>query len=204
MNILTAGDFHQEEELKEGLVEEANTGGYGMFLGIGDYHTPEFYEDLVDSLEIPFLCTTGNWDFDFEPPENGEYPHLYNYKKVDFEDYKILLLGSVYPDDVIDQAEAFFDGADHSRRIVVSHYPPHMLGDLADNGNRAGFQEFRELLMRVRPALWTCGHIHEDFGKFALMDTTVLNAASAETGKAWNVEMGDSGVEKAEEVDLTG
>ncbi|MFB6076610.1 MAG: hypothetical protein ABEK12_00580, partial [Candidatus Nanohaloarchaea archaeon] len=79
--------------------------------------------------------------------------------------------------------QEFFDDVPHEHRIVASHYPPHMLGDQADNGNRAGFPEFRELIMKEHPALWLCGHIHEDFGEFSLMDTTVLNTASVDSGR---------------------
>ncbi|MDY6774397.1 MAG: metallophosphoesterase family protein [Candidatus Nanohaloarchaea archaeon] len=203
MKIFTAGDFHGDEELKDGALEEVNSGDYDMFLIIGDYGSPEFYQDLIDRLQVPWLAITGNWDFDFEPPENNEYQHLYNYQKVEYEEgYRFLLLGSVYPDDFLDEAREFFEGTPNHKRVVVSHYPPHMLGDLADNGNRAGFPEIRELIMREKPALWTCGHIHEDFGRFSLMDTTVLNTSSEESGKGWRVELGEEGVRSAEEVEL--
>ncbi|MDY6770182.1 MAG: metallophosphoesterase family protein [Candidatus Nanohaloarchaea archaeon] len=203
MNIFTAGDFHGREELKEAVLDEVNGGDYDMFLAIGDYDTPEFYEDMVDRLEVPWLALTGNWDFDFEPPENNEYPYLFNYQKVEYEDgYHFILLGAVYPDDFLEEARAFFDGVPNEKRIVASHYPPHMLCDLADAGNRAGFPEFRELIMREKPALWTCGHIHEAFGKESLMDTVVVNAAAEESGKGWRVELGDDGVEAAAQVEL--
>jgi len=202
MRIFTAGDFHGDESLKEAVVAEANDGGYDMTLFIGDYDTPEFYQDMVDQLEVPWLAITGNWDFDFEPPENNEYQHLYNYQKGEYEDgYRFLLLGSVYPDDFLQEAHEFFEGAPPEKRVVASHYPPHMLQDLADNGNRAGFPEFRELIMREKPSLWTCGHIHEDFGKDSLMDSVVVNAASQESGKGWSVEL-DDGVAEAAQVEL--
>ncbi|MDY6769107.1 MAG: hypothetical protein SVW02_03315, partial [Candidatus Nanohaloarchaea archaeon] len=125
------------------------------------------------------------------------------YQKVEYEDgYKFLLLGAVYPDEFLEEAHEFFQGTPQEKRVVASHYPPHMLQDLADNGNRAGFPEFRELIMREKPALWTCGHIHEDFGKDALMDTVVVNAAAEESGKGWRVEMGEDGVEDAVQVEL--
>ncbi|MDY6777005.1 MAG: metallophosphoesterase family protein [Candidatus Nanohaloarchaea archaeon] len=202
MKILTAGDFHGSEELKQGVVDELEERDYDLLLMIGDYGSEEFYEDLVGSVNTPYLATTGNWDFGFEPPENNELDKLFNYQKVEFKGYSFLLLGSVYPDDFMEQAKEFFEGVPNEKRVVASHYPPHMLGDLADNGNRAGFEEFRELIMREKPALWTCGHIHEDFGRFSLMDTTVLNTAGEQSGKGWRVELGEEGVEEAEEVEL--
>lgn len=204
MHIFTAGDFHENEELKQAVVVEVND-GYDMFLAIGDYDTPEFYQDLIGQLEVPWLAVTGNWDFDFQPPENGEYQHLYNYQKVKYEEgYHFLLLGAVYPDELLEEAREFFDDVPNEKRIVASHYPPHMLCDLAANGNRAGFPEFRELILREKPAFWTCGHIHEDFGKTSLMGTVVVNASSKESGKGWRVELGEEGVEEVEEVELVG
>ncbi len=203
MKVFTAGDFHGSEELKDALLDEVNDGGYDMFFAVGDYGSAQYYQDMVDRLQVPWLGITGNWDFDFNPPENGEYPHLYNYQKVEYEEgYKFLLLGAVYPDDLLEEARDFFDGTPNHKRVVASHYPPHMLCDLAANGNRAGFKEFRELIMREKPALWTCGHIHEDFGKASLMDTVVVNASAEESGKGWRIELGDDGVEAAEPVTL--
>lgn len=202
MRIFAAGDFHKDEELKEAAIDHITSGDYDLFIGLGDYEEPEYYEDLVAPLEIPFVALTGNWDFGFEPPENGEYPNLYNYKEVTFHDYRIVLLGAIYPDDYRHRIEEFFDGVPNEKRIVASHYPPHMLGDLARAGTRAGFPEFRDLIMREKPAIWLCGHIHEDFGEFSLMSTTVLNGAATETGKGWRIEMGDDGVEAVEDVAL--
>lgn len=202
MRIFAAGDFHSDEDVKEAVLDEVNGDDYDLCLFTGDYHDPDYYTDLVERLEVPFLSTTGNWDFNFEPPENGEYPHLYNYQLVQYEDYFVVLLGSVYPEDFQKEVHDFFDGTDPAKRIVASHYPPHMLGDLAANGNRAGFQEFRELLLKEKPALWLAGHIHEDFGESSLRGTTVLNTAAKESGKAWRVDMDEDGVESVEQVVL--
>lgn len=202
MRILAGGDFHLSDQLKDAFVEEANTGDYDLALLIGDFEEPGYYQDLIDALQVPFLSCTGNWDFGFDPPANEEYTHLYNYQQIQFEDYFVVLLGSVYPDDFQEQVHEFFAGTDPAKRIVASHYPPHMLGDLARTGTRAGFPQFRDLILREQPALWVCGHIHEDFGEFALKETTVLNAAAKESGKSWAVEMGDNGVEAAEAVVL--
>lgn len=202
MNLFAAGDFHQNEGLREAVVEHANSGDYDLTILTGDYEDPDYYESLAGALDGPFIALTGNWDFGFEPPENGQYTNLFNYKEVEFGEYHIVLLGSIYPDNFRDRIDDFFDGVPNEYRIVATHYPPHMLGDLTSMGTRAGFTEFRELIMRHKPALWLCGHIHEDFGKFALLDTIVLNCASKESGKAWNIVLGEDGVEETEEVVL--
>lgn len=202
MQILAVADFHGDDALREAAIEHANNDGYDLFIGLGDYENETYYKSLVDPLNIPFVSITGNWDFGFEPPKNGEFPNLFNYQEVEFDDYRIVLMGSVYPDDVGKKIEQFFDSVPNEHRIVASHYPPHMLGDLTRTGTRAGFQEFRDIILKHKPALWLCGHIHEDYGKFALMNTIVLNCAAKETGKGWSITMGDDGVEDTEEVVL--
>ncbi len=202
MRVLAVADFHREEAIRDAVIEEANSGAYDLFIALGDYEEPEYYESLVDPINIPFVALTGNWDFGFEPPANGEYQNLFNYKEVEFKDYHIVLLGAIYPDNFGEKIESFFDGVPHERRIICSHYPPHMLGDLTRTGTRAGFKEFRSLIMKEKPAAWLCGHIHEDYGQFELLDTTVLNCAACESGNAWAFTLGDTGIEDTENVVL--
>lgn len=202
MELLCIGDFHGSDALRDAAIAEANSGRYDLFLAVGDYEDPDYYTDLVDRVDIPFLALTGNWDFGFEPPDNDEYERLFNYKRVRLDDYHIVLLGAVYPDNFQEEVAAFFEDVPHEKRIIATHYPPHMLGDLTRTGTRAGFDEFRDLLLQTQPAVWVCGHIHEDFGEFELLDTTVLNAAAKETGKGWRVSLGDDGVTAADEVAL--
>lgn len=202
MKVFATGDFHQSEVLREAVIEEANSGEYDLVILTGDYEEADYYKSLTEDLDGPFIALTGNWDFGFEPPENGEYTNLFNYKEVEFGDYRIVLLGSVYPDDFMTRIEEFFKDAPQEKCIVATHYPPHMLGDLTRMGTRAGFTEFREIIMRSKPALWLCGHIHEDYGKFELLKTTVLNCAAKESGKGWSITFADGGVEKTEEVIL--
>lgn len=201
MRILAVADFHRDPDLREAVIEEVNTGGYDLFLALGDYETAEYYEELVSMVDgVQLLALTGNWDFGFEPPENGAYTRLFNFKKVEFQDHAIVLLGAIYPDDYMEQIHDFFEDVPEENRIIASHYPPHMLGDLARTGTRAGFPEFRELIMREKPAIWCCGHIHEDFGRFSLLRTDVFNCAAAETGKGWSIELGEDGIETADEI----
>ena len=74
-----------------------------------------------------------------------------------------------------------------------THYPPKKLGDRVFSGDRVGFEQFREIIIKKKPALWASGHIHEDFGRDSLFDTEFLNAAGEESGKAYAIEMSDKG-----------
>ncbi len=202
MDLFTVGDFHQNDALKDGCIDHVAAADYDLVLLVGDYEDAGYYEELVAGLDTPFIALTGNWDFGFEPPENEEYEKLYNYIQADLFGYRIVMLGAVYPDNFQEETVSFLREVDQEKRIIASHYPPHMLGDLARTGTRAGFPEFRDLIMQAKPALWTCGHIHEDFGRFSLMQTTVLNASAQESGKGWAVTMDDDGIAETSEVVL--
>lgn len=205
LKILVTSDFHAKDDLKQAAIEEANTGDYDLFLNLGDYMDEEYAEELFDEIEIPGLGTTGNRDMMFsnEFTQGDEVP-VYDFLEADIDDeYLLVLIGGEFPDDVKQQFEDLVEDHDADKVIVGSHYPPKNLGDRIHSGKRIGFEQFREMIMKHRPALWMNGHVHEDFGERSLLGTTVLNAASEETGKAFSVTIGDEGgVEEVEEVTL--
>jgi Icc-related predicted phosphoesterase len=205
LKILITSDFHEKEELKEAAIEEANSGEYDLFINLGDYMSEEYAERLFDGIEdAAAVGTTGNRDMMFsEEFMNGDTP-VYNFLEADIDEkYKLILIGGDFPDDIKHQVDELMEETDSDKVIVGSHYPPHKLGDRIRSGRRIGFEQFRELIMKYKPALWASGHVHEDFGEYSLFDTKVLNAAGEETGKAFSVTIGDEGgVEEVEELTL--
>ncbi|MBC5792547.1 MAG: metallophosphoesterase family protein [Nanohaloarchaea archaeon] len=205
LKILVTSDFHAKEDLKEAAIEEANSGEYDLFLNLGDYMDEDYAEELFKEIEIPGLGTTGNRDMMFsEDFIQGDDVPVYDFLEADIDDkYLLVLIGGDFPDDVKQQFEELVEDHDADKVIVGSHYPPHKLGDRIHSGRRIGFEQFREMILKERPALWMNGHVHEDFGQNSLLGTEVLNAAGEETGKAYSVTIGDEGgVEEVEEVTL--
>ena len=204
LKILVTSDFHAKEDLKEAAIEEANSGDYDVYLNLGDFIDPDYAEDLFDRIEIPGLGTTGNRDL-FDDEEMIEKAPVFHFLEADVDDeYLVILIGGDFPDDIKEQVtEIIEEHGDSSKVIIGSHYPPLKLGDRIHSGDRIGFEQFRELILKQKPAVWANGHVHEDFGERSLLGTTVLNAAAEETGKAFSVTIGDEGgVEEVEEVDL--
>ncbi len=205
LKMLVTSDFHAIEELKEAAIEEANSGDYDLFINLGDYMDEDYARDLFDRIEIPAIGCTGNRDLFLEEElVEGDIP-IFNFLEATVDDeYLVILLGGDFPDDVKKQvSELIEEHGDPSKVIVGSHYPPEKLGDKIHSGKRIGFKQFREIIMRQKPALWISGHVHEDFGEYSLMGTTVLNAAAEESGKAFSVTMGDEGdVEEVKEITL--
>jgi Icc-related predicted phosphoesterase len=205
LKILVTSDFHNIEDLKQAAVKEANSGDYDLFINLGDYMSEEYAEDLFSQVECSAIGTTGNRDMMFsEEFMNGETP-VYNFLEADIDDeYKLILLGGDFPEDVKEQVTDLIEDFDSDKVIIGSHYPPHKLGDRIHSGDRIGFEQFREIILKHKPALWASGHVHEDFGEYSLMGTTVLNAAAEESGKAFSVTIGEEGgVEEVEEIELT-
>ena len=204
LNVLVTSDFHADEELKQGAIEEVENNDYDLFVNLGDYMDEEYAEDLFDSIGIPALGTVGNRDLHFSQElTDGETP-VYNFLEADIdEEYLLILIGAEYPDDIKDQVgDIIEEHGDRSKVLVGTHYPPKKLGDRIHSGDRVGFENFREIILKHKPALWASGHIHEDFGQDSLFSTTFLNAASEESGKGFSVVVGEEGVESVEQVSL--
>ena len=205
LKILVTSDFHADEQLKQGAIREVEEGDYDLFVNLGDYMDQEYAEDLFDSIDIPALGTVGNRDLHFSGElTEGDTP-VYNFLEADIdEEYLMILIGAEYPEDIKDQVgEIMEEHGDSSKILIGSHYPPKKLGDRVHSGDRVGFEEFREIILKYKPALWASGHIHEDFGRDSLFDTEFINAASEESGRGFSVVLNDEGgIDSVQEVTL--
>ena len=204
LKLLVTSDFHMDEQLKDAAIEEANNGDYDIYLNLGDFMDEDYAKELFDAIEIPALGCTGNRDMAFSDEFMEGPTPVYNFLEADIDDeYLLILIGGDFPEDVKEKVEDLLEDRDPSKVIIGSHYPPKKLGDRVHSGERIGFDQFRELIIRHKPALWASGHVHEDFGRDSLFDTEYINAAAEETGKAYSVTIADEGgVESIEEVQL--
>ncbi|MFB6115538.1 MAG: metallophosphoesterase, partial [Candidatus Nanohalobium sp.] len=161
LKILVTSDFHAKDDLKDAAIEEANSGDYDLFVNLGDYMSEEYAEELFDGIEIAAIGTTGNRDMMFsEEFLESEVP-VYTFLEADIDDeYKLILIGGDFPEDVKEEVEELIDGHDTDKIIVGSHYPPKKVGDRVHSGKRIGFDQFREVIIKHKPALWMNGHVH--------------------------------------------
>jgi Icc-related predicted phosphoesterase len=64
--------------------------------------------------------------------------------------------------------------------VLVSHSPPKGAADVSSRGQSLGSRAVRETVVRCRPRLVVCGHIHGSAGEAAEIDVaTVINAGPA-------------------------
>ena len=201
LKMLVAGDFHAKEELLQACRDELEQGDYDIYVNVGDYMDIEYADRLFDDLDVAAIGTTGNRDLHMSEDDLEGLP-VFHFLEADIDDeYKLVLIGGDFPDDVEERVGNMIEGVDPNKLVIGSHYPPKKVGDKMHNGNRIGFEQFRKMIIKHKPALWFNGHVHEDFGERELMGTKVLNASSHDTGKAYSVEIEDGEVD-VEEITL--
>jgi len=205
LKFLVASDFHADEELKEAAIEEANSGDYDLYVNLGDYMGFDYTDDMFERIDIPAIGTTGNRDsMDKDRFEESDVP-VYKFLEANVDDdYLVILIGGSFPDDIKDQVNEIIEDHGNPEKVIVgSHYPPKKMRDTIHSGRHIGFDQFREIIMRHKPALWMSGHVHEDYGRDSLFSTEMINASSTDSGKGYAVTMDeDGGVESIEEVQL--
>lgn len=60
--------------------------------------------------------------------------------------------------------------------ILVTHSPPKGVGDVTSRGVSVGSVAVRDAVMRIKPKLVLCGHIHDSWGQEGMIgDTRVVN-----------------------------
>ncbi len=92
---------------------------------------------------------------------------------------------SEYPEeDLFGQAESGWEQVKHApRRIFVPHAPPYGTAlDIVAGGRHVGSTAVRDIIVRHRPDLTICGHIHESHGSTTLGDVPVINLGPAYQG----------------------
>ena len=200
LKMLVAGDFHAREELLEGCREELEENDYDLYINAGDYMDLEYAERLFEGLDVAAIGITGNRDLHMTEEDLEGLP-VFHFLEADIDDeYNLIMIGGDFPDDVQEKVAEMIEGVDSDKLVICSHYPPKKLGDKIESGRRIGFDQFRRMIMKHKPALWVNGHVHEDFGENDLMGTKVLNASSFDSGKAYSVTLDDGEVEVEEVV----
>jgi Icc-related predicted phosphoesterase len=94
--------------------------------------------------------------------------------------------------------------------ILATHEPPYNILDKCLSGDRAGSSAIRSAVENMKglpPKLWVCGHIHEGRGSLRMTfgtkndtrETTIINAANTNPGRAHHLEYGPVIVDVSDE-----
>jgi Icc-related predicted phosphoesterase len=75
-----------------------------------------------------------------------------------------------------DRMNAVWDKVPPNTDVLLTHGPPLGAGDVS-RGKQLGCEFQREWILKNKPRLVVCGHIHPGYGYYQLGNTTVINAS---------------------------
>lgn len=77
--------------------------------------------------------------------------------------------------------------------ILIAHPPPRGILDEVLGKFHAGCRSLNEVVLKCRPRLLICGHIHERPGSAFLGNTLVVNCSMGKTGKGALIKLNNEG-----------
>lgn len=182
MRILACADLHGRPERIARVRALAADHAPAVILLPGDLTHAGFGREaleLLRSLPVPVLAVSGNMDAPFATTEIRRRGRLGG------------------PQPVVIEGTAF-GGPGLTQRVdvLVVHEPPLGTLDLVPSGQHIGSQQVLDLMIRLRPRLLTCGHVHESPGIERVGETLVVNCTMGDgkTGGAL-IELTDDRVD---------
>lgn len=161
-------------------------GGVGGEYGQAQFLDNEFREWLEYAPATAIVATWGNHDW-IGQARGRTVPHLPWHLLVDsgVEIAGVKFWGTPWQPWFHDWAfnateeelDQHFAKIPEGTDVLVSHGPPYGYGDLNNSGHRCGSKALYKHILRVKPQLVVCGHIHEAYGEYAFNGTSVVNAA---------------------------
>ena len=85
--------------------------------------------------------------------------------------------------------------------VLVAHPPPLGVRDRALNRFHVGSRRLRELVLKRRPRVLICGHVHEQAGMDILGETLVVNCSMGRGGGGALIHLEPDGPPRAEMLD---
>ena len=173
-------DYYRPEKLE----------GIDLIISCGDLKS-SYLQFLVTMAGCPLLFVAGNHDthYDHNPPSGCD---CIDDAIVEYNGVRIMGLGGCrrYHPGNYQYTERQMRRRIRKLRfplwrckgvdIVVTHAPPEGLGDGEDPAHR-GFESFRALVEKYRPAYFIHGHVHKSYNfrfrrEQKVSDTTIINA----------------------------
>jgi Icc-related predicted phosphoesterase len=197
MKLLLFSDLHADVEAARRLVEMARSAD--VLVGAGDFGTVRRHVrvcvDILRAIDKPAVLVAGNNETTEELIEAcRDWPRatVLHGSGVTVDGVRFFGIGGGIPvtpfgswsyDFTEDQAAALLEGCP-AGCVLLSHSPPRGAVDVSSRGKSLGSEAVREAVLRARPSLVVCGHIHESAGRHAMIGSTpVVNAGPA--GVEW-------------------
>jgi Icc-related predicted phosphoesterase len=191
--LLVFSDLHADVGAARRLVERA--AGVDVLVGAGDFGTVRrqvrVCVDVLRQVEKPVVIVAGNNESTEELADacrGWAGVHVLHGSGVTLGGVPFFGIGGGIPvtpfgawsyDFTEDQADALLAPCP-AECVLVSHSPPLGAVDASSRGNGLGSRAVRDAVLRLRPRLVVCGHIHESAGRHEVLGSSpVVNAGPA-------------------------
>ena len=193
MRLLLFSDLHRDRTAAQRLVKLSRDAD--VVVGAGDFATMR--QGLAETLAIladitkPAVLVPGNAE-SFEELQDGcaHWPtaRVLHGTLTDILGTSFHGLGGAVPptpfgpwsDDFTEAAAAQWLQGCPQGGVLVTHSPPKGCLDVSSRGVSLGSTAIRDAVLRCRPKLLVCGHIHDSSGQQACLgETVVINAGPA-------------------------
>lgn len=190
MKLLLFSDLHADARATRSLVERART--VDVLVGAGDFGNVRrdvgICIDILRAVTKPTVLVAGNNESTAElVAACRDWPgvHVLHGSGVCIAGQEFFGIGGGIPvtpfgawsyDFTEDQATALLASCP-AGCVLVSHSPPRGAVDVSGAGKSLGSTAVRDAVLRMRPRLVVCGHIHAQAGAHATLGTSpVVNA----------------------------
>jgi uncharacterized protein len=199
MKLLLFSDLHLSLDAARRIVEQSK--GVDVVVGAGDFTSVrrEFSAlmDVLRAIDRPAVVVAGNAETTEELRQacrSWPSAQVLHGSGTSIQGVEFWGLGGAVPvtpfgswsyDLPEDEAAKLLAGCP-SGGVLVTHSPPKGAVDRASEGKSLGSTSVRDAVLRSKPALVVCGHIHGSAGRHELLGSTpVVNAGPA--GMLWEI-----------------
>ncbi len=200
MKLLLFSDLHTDTTAARLLVERARS--VDVVIGAGDFGTVRRHVrnciDVLRAIDKPAVLVAGNNESTEELLDAcQDWPHAnvlhgsgMRIGGVDFfglgGGIPVTPFGAWSYDFTEEHAAQLLSGCP-AGGVLVSHSPPKGAVDVSSTGRSLGSVAVRDAVLRLRPRLVVCGHIHESQGQQAMLGLSpVVNAGPK--GVVWELQ----------------
>jgi Icc-related predicted phosphoesterase len=199
VRLLLFSDLHADERAARRIVERASA--FDVLIGAGDFGNVRSKLDVcmkvLRRISKPCVLVAGNNEStnELERACHGwEHAHVLHGTGAVMEGVPFFGIGGGVPvtpfgswsyDFTEDQATDLLRACPRDC-VLISHSPPKGVADVSSNGRSLGSTAVSEAIVRVRPKLVVCGHIHASAGKCERLENVpVVNAGPV--GVEWEL-----------------
>jgi len=183
MRLLAFSDLHLARGRAATLVEASR--GADLVIGAGDFcNARQGLDDamaLLSGLAAPFVMVPGNAESIEElraaAPDNMTVLHG---EGCEIRGLRLFGLGYGVPQtpfgawscDLSEAEAGDMLSACTAADVLILHSPPRGVADTTSAGQSVGSTAIRDAIVRVRPQLAVCGHIHDSWGRSGTIGRT--------------------------------